>query len=96
MKLDSTRALIAAQQFHAWPLPDNRETARMLAERFGEHTFFLDHHWVSIIEADDEAADGVEIARVVEVASWADEERTLLAPHPHVATSVVVTIRSSN
>ena len=97
MKLDSIYVDRAARQFGAQALPDNYPAVPRLNELFGEHTFFLDDSGLKIVEPVTPAKETimpneeiVEAARVVELASWADETRSSLAPHERELTDVVI------
>jgi len=63
-----------------------------LETRFGHHTFFLDAQGLNIVEPS--AADD-RMGNVVNLASWTDDKRTVLAPHPPEATPVVVDLGAS-
>ncbi|THD46228.1 MAG: hypothetical protein E7774_06585 [Bradyrhizobium sp.] len=93
MKLTPPRSAHAARQLEAWVVPDAHPANQSLSETFGEHTFFLDGEGLSVIEPRGVTADGAtELARVVRLASWADEERTALAPHTPQETEFLVVV----
>ncbi len=90
MKLTSTRVADAAKQIDARAIPDTGPTARSFIELFGDHTFFLDDDGLSIVEVE---TDGdLALGRVVKLAKWVDEGRTVLAPHPREVTNIVVAL----
>jgi len=93
MKLDSPRSEHAAHQLGAWVVPETHPANFELSETFGEHTFFLDGEGLSIVEPKDGRFDSeVELARVVRLAAWADEERTELTPHARQETEFLVVV----
>ncbi len=81
-----------ARHFEAEVVPDNHPAMSKLVEIYGDHTFFLDKHGLNIIEPADAPNAGGQIAKVVELASWLDEERSALAPHEPEPTEVVVVL----
>jgi hypothetical protein len=93
MKLTSPRSAHAAHQIDAWVVPEDHPANQSLSETFGEHTFFLDGEGLSVVEPRGRTADGaVELARVVRLAAWVDEERTGLAPHTPQETEFLVVV----
>jgi hypothetical protein len=91
MKLSAAQIQHAAPQIEAQPLPDHHPTVQQLKDVFGDHTFFLDRAGLHIVETGEPASAGG-LANVVNIASWADEERTALKPHQPEVTDVVVEI----
>ena len=62
-----------------------------VSELFGDHTFFLTAEGLNVVEPDEPTHDG-ETGKVVNLADWADESLTRLAPHPPQVTDVVVVL----
>ena len=83
-------------QFKASVIPDEAPVIAKLNELFGEHTFFLDQHGLSIVEPVEAAERAAECARVVNLASWSDDRRSDLKLHEPAATGVVVTLGSKH
>ena len=93
MKLTSTRIAHAANQLDSWVVPETHPANLSLCEVFGDHTFFLDGEGLSIVEpSESETETAVELARIVKLATWADDERTLLAPHPREETGLMIVL----
>ena len=93
MKLTPMQTSRAARQIKAWAAPEDDPAARWFSDFFGEHTFFLDRHGLSIVEPmEDQSTGDVELGRVIKVAGWLDAACTVLSPHPWEITSVVVTL----
>lgn len=70
-------------------IPDSHAASPQLETVFGEHTFFVDSDGLNIVEPSPE--DG-HLGNVVKLASWADDKRMKLEPHPPETTRVVVEI----
>jgi len=93
MKLSSVHSAKAASQLDSWVVPETHPANLSLSEVFGDHTFFLDGEGLSIVEPSEAEAEGdAELARIVKLAAWADDERTLLAPHPREETGLVIVL----
>jgi len=50
MKLTSMQVSTTLRQFEARAIPENHPIISQLNGLFGEHTFFLDHNGLSILE----------------------------------------------
>ncbi len=93
MKLTSAQLEQTLTQVEAQAIPDNHPMVQQLNDLFGDHTFFLDRHGLSIVEpAADAPAEGPQAARIVNLANWTDANLTSLAPHDPVVTDAVVDI----
>jgi hypothetical protein len=92
MKLQREGVAYVLSQFEADAVPADHPLEKRLVAIFGDHTFFLDGGGLKIIEPNDSADGSAETGRVVELASWVDEERTKLLPHEREATDIVVTL----
>ena len=91
MKLTSAQVERTLTQFEAQAVPSNHPAVAQLSEMFGDHTFFLDSNGLNIVEPIEAAPDaGVQPAQVVNLANWADETLTKLAPHEPEPTNAVV------
>jgi hypothetical protein len=95
MKLTSQAVEQTLNQFEAQALPDSHPAVAQLNQLFGEHTYFLDGNGLHIVEpakaTDSDGQRGV----VVKLASWSDESRTSLAPHPPEPTEFVVVLKAA-
>jgi|SRR5689334_577988 hypothetical protein len=91
MKLSAAQIRQTQPQIGAEPIPDNHPAVEQLREVFGNHTFFLDRNGLNIVETGEPAGAGG-LANVVNLASWANEERTTLATHQPEVTDMVVEI----
>ena len=95
MKLNSAQVLRTLGQFEARVIPDEDPVIAQLNELFGEHTFFLDQHGLNIVEPVEAAEPAAECAKVVNLANWSDDSRSL-KPHEPAATDIVVTLGSKH
>jgi hypothetical protein len=89
MRLTSAQVERALHQFDAQAIPDDHPVVAQLNDLFGNHTFFLDSHGLSVVEPAEEDA---ETGKVVNIADWSDADLTRLAPHPPQPTDVVVVL----
>jgi hypothetical protein len=90
MKLSAKQIQRAASQIGAEAVPENHPVVSELAQVYGDHTFFLDNDGLEIVETAEPETTGSQTATVVKLASWADRERTTLAPHDPEPTDTVV------
>ncbi len=97
MKLTAKQIENVEQNTGLQPIPEDNPAMSQLKENFGDHTFYLDERGLYVLEAptqsDGEAKAGTEEeshATAVQVASWADDQKTALQPHEPVATDAVV------
>ena len=91
MKLTSAQVERTLTQFEAQAVPANHPAVAQLSELFGDHTFFLDGNGLNIVEPIEAGAGtGAEPAQVVNLANWADETLTKLAPHEPEPTNAIV------
>jgi len=92
MKLSSAQIEHALPQIDAQVIPDDHPAVQELKGLFGDHTFFLDSDGLEIVETGEPTGIST-LANVVNLASWADEARTVLTPHKPQVTDVVVDLR---
>lgn len=92
MKLTSARIDRTLSQFDAQPIPDNHPVMEQFHRLFGDHTFFIDHNGLNIIEPSEAPQGHLETGRVIKLASWTDDTRSTLAPHERESTEVVVVL----
>ena len=72
-------------------VPETHPANLSLCETFGDHTFFLDSEGLVIAEPS-EGESETELARVVKLAAWADDERTELSPQPREDTGLLIVL----
>jgi hypothetical protein len=90
MKLNSMQVSRTLRQFEARAIPENHPVISQLKGLFGEHTFFLDHNGLSILEPVDAAGVVPQSARIMNLANWSDDDAPIdFEPHPPEATDVV-------
>jgi hypothetical protein len=95
MKLSSEAVEQTLQQFEAEPLPENHPAVAQLNQIFGDHTYFLDGTGLHIVELTQATDSGSQQGVVVKLASWSDESRTSLAPHPPEPTNMVIELKAA-
>jgi hypothetical protein len=91
MRLTSAQVERALDQFEAQAIPEDHPVAAQLNDLFGDHTFFLDTKGLNVVEPVDPVID-TETATVVNLADWADDSLTRLAPHPPQVTEIVIAL----
>ena len=96
MRLTSALVERTLSQFEAEAIPDNHPVIPQLRGLFGDHTFFLDGNGLNIVEPADTSQLGVHAGKVVNLASWNDEDPPKLAPHEPEATEVVIVLESKH
>ena len=91
MKLSTAQIAEVKEQTGIDPLPDEHPNTPDLKEAFGDHTFYLDTNGLHVLEsAPGEMIEDKQAVAVIRVASWADDERTALAPHdPQVSEAAL-------
>jgi hypothetical protein len=93
MKLTSAQVKRTLGQIEAQAIPDDHPVIPQLNHLFGEHTFFLDSSGLSIVEIVEPAGSSeapVQSAKIVNLASWNDDNG--LEPHEPRSTDVVVVL----
>ena len=92
MKLTSTQVERTLTQFESEAIPEDHPIVPQLSRLFGEHTFFLATNGLNIVEPAESSPSGMESAKVVNLASWSDGNRTSLEPHEPEPTDIVVVL----
>ena len=95
MKLSALRSAQVAKQLESWVVPETHPANPSLCETFGEHTFFLDAEGLAIVEPSEPEAElesAVELARIVKLATWANDDRTELEPHERQETGMLIVL----
>jgi hypothetical protein len=96
MKLTSEQVERTLTQLEAQAVPSNHPAVPQLSEMFGDHTFFLDSNGLNIVEPIEAGpSTGAQPAQVVNLANWADETLTRLAPHEPEPTEAIVDLGGS-
>jgi hypothetical protein len=96
MKLTSAQVQKALTQYQGQPIPEDHRLVPPLNEQFGDHTFFLDGNGLNIVEPAGQAAREMsrqemsQAGRVVNLASWSDDNRTKLVAHDPEPTDTFV------
>ena len=79
------------------PIPELEPSHIRLEEQFGEHTFYLDPMGLYIWEILDESETAQTEVMALQIASWADEDMTMLQTHEAPkATGKVVVLEAIN
>jgi hypothetical protein len=95
MRLSAAQVEIAASQLNAEAIPENHPLIPKLNELFGDHTFFLDGHGLSVVEraAQESSTPSADrTAVVVNLANWTDSNPPKLEAHEPELTDSVVTL----
>jgi hypothetical protein len=90
MKLATAMVAQTLDQYDAKVIPESHPSVSQLSQRFGDHTFFLDGSGLNIIEPTETEEPNHTVGVVVNIASWADAERSALEPHTPELTDIVV------
>jgi hypothetical protein len=90
MKLAAAMVAQTLDQYDAKVIPESHPSVAHLSERFGDHTFFLDRSGLTIVEPTEGDEPDQTMGVVVNIASWADAERSSLEPHTPELTDIVV------
>lgn len=93
MKLAAAMVAQTLDQYDAKVIPETHPAAAQLSKRFGDHTFFIDESGLNIIEPADTEEPEQTTGVVVNLASWADTERSALEPHTPEMTDIVVALK---
>jgi hypothetical protein len=91
MKLTSAQVRDTLTQYQGQPIPEDHQLVPPLNERYGDHTFFLDDNGLNIVEPDSGPVSAPsQAARVINLASWSDANRTKLVAHEPEPTEMLV------
>lgn len=90
MKLTSAQVERTLGQIEAQAIPDDHPVICQLNHLFGEHTFFLDGNGLNIVEPAGSADAEVQSAKIVNLASWNDDNG--LEPHEPKPTDIVIVL----
>jgi hypothetical protein len=94
MKLSAKQIDQVQQQTGLDPIPETNPANEQLTGHFGEHTFYVDQNGLYVWElVDAEGENGATTAAAaVQIAAWADEEKTALRPTEPKAVNAIVQI----
>lgn len=93
MKLSAQQIESIERQLGAEPIAEDNPAMDTLKSQFGDHTFYADTEGLSVLEPL-EADSGGHRATVVQVATWADDQKTALVPHDPLVRDIVVDLES--
>jgi hypothetical protein len=96
MKLTSAQVERTLNQFQAEAIPDDHPVIPQLNNLFGEHTFFIDGSGLNIVEPADAGRAEPQAAKVVNLATWSDDNPTRLQQHEPELTDVVVVLGANH
>lgn len=91
MKLNATQIARIHAEVGADPIPESTPVQTDLEAHFGTHTFYVDSTGLYVWEPIDatEAAQAEAVA--IKIASWANDERTILEKHePEIVGKTVL------
>jgi hypothetical protein len=88
MKLTSTQIDRVLDQFRAEVIPSDSPALPELEEVFGMHTFFLAREGLHLVERSPSTNSVKHPAFIVRVASWWNEESSLMPSDPEVVVAV--------
>jgi hypothetical protein len=90
MKLAAAMVAQTLDQYDAKVIPETHPAVPQLSKRFGDHTFFIDGSGLNIVEPTEADEPNHTVGVVVNIATWADAERSALEPHTPEMTDIVV------
>jgi hypothetical protein len=82
MKLTDDQVSAVERQTGAQPIPADNPAVEQLQGAFGEHTFYADANGLHVIEpvGGEEAEPDESRVAIVQIAEWADGDKSSLAP----------------
>jgi len=89
MKLSTVQVKDVLKQMPTQVIPSSHPAVEQLERTFGPHTFFIGEDGLLVVERGEIDARSPETAYAVKVASWADDDRTKLVPHPGTVAKLV-------
>jgi hypothetical protein len=92
MKLSPEQVELVSAAVGAEPIAESTIAHNHLKDHFGDHTFYLGPAGAYVWEAAGEGEDSTFRLEAVHIASWADEERTLLQKESPTPTGAAVTL----
>lgn len=95
MRLSAAQVEMAATQLNAEAIPENHPLIPKLNQLFGDHTYFLNSHGLSVVEQaahDSSTPSADRTAVVVNLANWTESNPPKLEAHEPELTESVVTL----
>ena len=95
MKLNAEQVDAIERQTGASPIPEDNPANEALQNVFGDHTFYADQNGLHVLEEvqmDDAEGDHAE---VVQIAQWANDEKSELQPIQPQRTGAVLGLQDS-
>ena len=89
MKLSNVQVKDVIKQLETKVIPADHPAVPELERTFGAHTFFLGHEGLHVVERGESEPTTVDQAYAVRVASWSDNSKTKLVPHPGTIAQTV-------
>ncbi len=80
MKLSTEQVMTVAAKMGVEPVPDTSIAHDKLKSHFGDHTFFLGSVGAYVWELAEESETHHPKLEALQIASWADDEHTILQP----------------
>ena len=93
MKLNAEQVDAIEQQTGAAPIPEDNPANEALTNVFGDHTFYADQNGLHVLEQVEVEADG-EHAEVVQIAEWANDDKSELQPIQPQRTGAVLGLQA--
>jgi hypothetical protein len=89
MKLSTVQVKDVLNQMETQVIPSSHPAMQQLERTFGAHTFFLGGEGLHVVERGEMEGGATEAAYAVKVASWSDDSKTRLVPHPGTVAKAV-------
>lgn len=91
MRLTTQQIADIERQTGAEPIAEQNPAIDQLKDYFGDHTFYADAEGLKVFEPVEENSETEgQLATVVQIASWADDDKTALVPQRPTVCDVVV------
>lgn len=94
MKLDVVQIERIRDETGIEPIPELEPSLDRLEENFGDHTFYVDPMGLYIWQAVDGSVERRTEVMALQVASWADDDMTVLQVHEPKATGRTVVLET--
>ena len=89
MKLSNVQVRDVLNQLETQVIPSSHPAMEQLERTFGAHTFFLGGDGLHVVERGEMQTGVHETAYAVKVASWSDETKSRLVPHPGTVAKII-------
>ncbi len=94
MKLDMGQIERIREETGIEPIPELEPSLERLEENFGDHTFYVDPMGLYIWQATDPSAETRNEVMALRIASWADDEMSVLQVHEPKPTGRVIALHT--